>query len=218
MRTFAKVAVMALPVQLPSVLLDAVVSGARYGHEIAARSHVEEEGWDATTFGVNRYRLSWHWIGLYAGEVPGVDVTYPDQCLRVRWDRFELGFYNGGSGAGWDIRSFDFAATARRAEVGILNQSTLPGMELAPVDLQHLLVVYAGSPSNGCEAVYIGAPIADPRTGHTSWAWIEPLWRFDPNQPGVGQRDAGTYVGFRDMDVADVDVDLRDQSTSETGS
>lgn len=218
MRTTAKVAVMSLPVQLPDVLLEAVVKGARYGHDIAARSHVEEEGWDATTFGVNRYRLSWYWISTFTAEVPGVDVTYPDQCLRLRWDRFELGFYNGGSGADWDVRSFDFAATARRAEVGVLNQPTLPGMEPAPADLQHLLVVYAGSPSNGCEAVYVGAPIADPRTGHTSWAWIEPIWRFDPSQPGSGQRDTGAYAGFRDLDVPDLDVDLRSQSTSETGS
>lgn len=192
--------------------------GARYGHEIAARSHVEEEGWDATTFGVNRYRLSWHWIGTFAAEVPGVGVTYPDQCLRLRWDRFELGFYNGGSGAEWDVRTFDFAATARRAEVGILNQPSLPGMELAPADLQHLLVVYAGSPSNGCESVYIGAPIADPSTGPTSWAWIEPIWRFDPNQPGSGQRRAGAFAGFRDLDVPDLDVDLRDHSAAITGS
>lgn len=218
MRISAKVAVMALPVQLPPALLDAVVRGARYGHDIAARSHVEEEGWDATTFGVNRYRLSWRWIGTFAAEVPGVGVTYPDQCLRLRWDRFELGFYNGGSGADWDVRTFDFGATARRAEVGILNQPSFPGLELEPADLQHLLVVYAGSPSNGCEAVYIGAPIADPRTGHTSWAWIEPIWRFDPSQPGIGRRDTGTYASFRDLDVPDLDVNLRDHGASETGS
>lgn len=218
MRTFAKVTVMSLPVPLPPALLDAVVNGAPYGHDIAARSHVDEEGWDATTFGVNRYRLSWHWIGTFAAEVPEVDVTYPDQCLRLRWDRFELGFYNGGSGADWDVHSFDFAATARRAEVGILNQPTLPGMETAPADLQHLLTVYAGSPSVGCEAVYVGAPIADPRTGHTSWAWIEQIWRFDPNQPGIGQGHAGRFAGFRDLGVPDLDVDLRDHSASETGS
>lgn len=218
MRRFAKVAVMALPVQLPLALLDAVVRGARYGHEIAARSHVEEEGWDATTFGVNRYRLSWHWIGVYAAEVPGVDVTYPDQCLRLRWDRFELGFYNGGSGAEWDVRTFNFGATARRAEVGVLNQPSLPGMELQPADLQHMLVTYAASTSLGCEAVYLGAPITDPATGYTTWAWIEPIWQFDPSQPGIGQHDTGAYAGFRDLDVPDLDVDLRDESTSETGS
>ncbi len=218
MRILAKVSGMAIPVELPPALLDAVVRGARYGHEIAARSHVEEEGWDATTFGVNRYRLSWHWIANFAADVEGVEVTYPDQCLRLRWDRFELGFYNGGSGADWDVRSFDFAATARRAEVGILNQLSLPGMELAPADLQHLLVVYAGNPSQACEAVYIGAPIADPATGHTTWAWIEPIWRFDPNQPRTERPAVSSFADFRDLDVPDVEVDLRDDAASDTGS
>lgn len=208
---------MASPVQIPVAVLDAVVLGARYGHEIAARSHIEEEGWDATTFGVNRYRLSWHWIGTFAGAVQGVEVTYPDQCLRLRWDRFELGFYNGGSGADWDVHSFDFRATARRAEVGVLNQPSFPGMELAPADLQHLLVVYAGSPSHGCEAIYVGAPIADPVTGHTTWAWVEPIWRFDPNQPNAQSQPAGTFVDFRDLEVPEIEVDLRDD-TSETGT
>lgn len=209
---------MTLPVPLPPALLDAVVRGVLHGHEIAARSHLEEEGWDATTFGVNRYRLSWHWIGIYASEVPGVDVTYPDQCLRLRWDRFELGFYNGGSGLDWDVSGFDFSATARRAEIGILNQPSLPGLELAPADLQHLLVVYAGSPSQACEAVYLGAPITNPATGHTSWAWIERLWHFDPTQPGAGRHDADTFKDFRDLDVPDLDVSLRDDHASDTGS
>jgi hypothetical protein len=91
-------------------------------------------------------------------------------------------------------------------------------METAPADLQHLLAVYTGSPSVGCEAVYVGAPIADPRTGHTSWAWIEQIWRFDPNQPGIGQGHTRRFAGFRDLDVPDLDVDLRDHSASETGS
>ena len=218
MRTIAKVTAMTLPVQLPPALLDAVVRGARYGHDIAARAHIEEEGWDATTFGVNRYRLSWHWIGKFAAEVADVGVTYPDQCLRLRWDRFELGFYNGGSGADWDVHSFDFEATARRAEVGVLNQPSLPGLEPEPADLQHLLVVYAGNPSQACEAVYVGAPITDPRTGHTSWAWIEPIWQFDPSQPDTGRHRAGAFADFRDLDVPDLDVDLRDDVASDTGS
>jgi len=194
------------------------VRGARYGHDIAARSHVEEEGWDSTTFGVNRYRLSWHWIGTFAREVPGVAVTYPDQCLRLRWDRFELGFYNGGSGTEWNVHSFDFAATARRAEVGMLNQPDIFGGELTPAELQHLLVVYAGSPTNACDAIYIGAPITDPSTGHTSWAWIEPIWRFDPNQPGTGQKDGGTFADFRDLEAPQPDIGLRDNHESDTGS
>lgn len=218
MRSVAKVRFMVLPVQLPPVLLEAVVKGARYGHDIAARSHVEEEGWDTTTFGVNRYRLSWHWIGLFAADIPGVGVTYPDQCLRLRWDRFELGFYNGGSGVDWDIRAFDFAATARRAEVGVLNQPSLPGLEVAPADLQHLLVVYAGSPTNGCEAIYIGAPIADPSSRQTSWAWVEPIWRFDPDRPRVRQPDSDAFVGFRDLEVPEIEVGLREQSASAAAS
>lgn len=218
MRTGAKFFAMSLPVQIPAPLLDAIVRGAQRGHDIAARSHVEEEGWDATTFGVNRYRLSWHWIGTYAADVPGVDVTYPDQCLRLRWDRFELGFYNGGSGLDWDVNSFDFGATARRAEVGILNQPSFPGMEFVPADLQHLLVVCSGSPSQGCEAVYVGAPITDPATGHTSWAWIEPIWRFDPTRPGAERHDASRFADFRDLDVPDLDVGLRDDEASATGS
>lgn len=196
----------------------AVVHGARYGHDIAARAHIEEEGWDATTFGVNRYRLSWRWIDAYSRAVPGVQVTYPDQCLRVRWGGFELGFYNGRGGADRDVRSFDFAATARRAEVGRLNQPTLPGMEIVPAELQHLLVAYAGSPANGCEAIYVGAPIADPATKYTSWAWIEPIWQFDPTKPGTGRHDAGTFTDFRDLDIPDLEVDLRDDDASDTGS
>jgi hypothetical protein len=209
---------MALPVELPPPLLEAIVEGARYGHDIAARSHVEEEGWDATTFGVNRYRLSWHWIGVYAGGVPDVGVTYPDQCLRLRWDRFELGFYNGGSGPDWDIRAFDFAATARRAEVGVLNQPTLPGMEVVPADLQHLLIVYAGSPANGCEAVYLGAPITESSSGQTSWAWVEQVWRFDPDRPGVRQRDSDAFVGFRDLEAPEIKVGLREQRAAPAAS
>lgn len=218
MRTNAKVADMDLPVPLPPDLLDAIVHGARRGHEIAARSHLEEEGWDATTFGVNRYRLSWYWIGQYASELPGVDLTYPDQCLRLRWDRFELGFYNGGHGVGWDVSSFDFGATARRAEVGVLNQPSFAGMELVPADLQHLLVVYAASPLQACEAVYIGAPITHPATGHTSWAWIEQIWHFDPTQPGAGHHDGGAFDDFLDLDVPDLDISLRDDDESDTGS
>lgn len=115
------------------------------------------------------------------------------------------------------MHSFDFRATERRAEVGVLNQLSFSGMELAPADLQHLLVVYAGNPSHGCEAIYVGAPIADQVTSHTSWAWVEPIWQFDPNQTNAESHSAGTFVDFRDLEVPEIEVDLRDDA-SETGT
>ena len=212
LRSTAKVSDMVLPVILSESLLNAIVAGARRGHDIVARSHNEEEGFDASTFGFNRYRLSWFWIAEMLKDVPDAMITYPDQSMHVRWGRFDIGFYNGGSGADWDPAAFDFSATARRAQAGVLNQMSFPGMEPEPGELVQLLVTYSANPTNGCEAVHIGAPITDPTTGQTSWAWIEPIW-LHAGPPRPDRARTGTYEGFRDLEVADLDVDLRDVSS-----
>src|SRR3546814_13452099 len=103
---------------LPPEILEAIVRGARRGHEIAARAHLDEEGWDSTTFGTSRYRLTWHWIAQELEPIDGVQPIDPTSCLRARWADIEIGFYNGGIGAGWDPDTFAFDSTARRPGVG----------------------------------------------------------------------------------------------------
>ena len=200
---------MALPISLPSELVDAFVRGARRGHEIAARAHLEEEGWDSTTFGTNRYRLSWYWTAEFLDETDGVTVTDRSHCLRARWGHYEFAFYNGGIGADWDPRTFEFDATARRAEVGFANMSPLPGLAPNPVELQHLIVTYTGSPERGCLRVYVGAPITDPVSSSTSWAWIEEVWSAPSDGGPVTSTDESAWKSFRDLRADEPAVGLR---------
>ena len=210
-----------MPFEISRELIDAIVRGARRGHEIAARTHNEDELWDEMTLGVNRHRLSLNWIMHEASGLEGVAPSSAkggSKHLSYRGRRFS--FHNGGTHANWDPNTYDFDRGARGTMADSNGQqSMLAALAVEPSEsdldgVRELDVVMVGNAMAGCEIIYLGAPM-DSEVGRR-WGWITTLWAASggDGEGGLGHGEAddsggptgptGGYDGFRSMPEDDV--------------
>jgi hypothetical protein len=193
-----------LPIALRPGVVDAIVGGIRHAYETVANRHDPDDGFDGQTFGFSVYRVSWWHIERMLDQVPDVLYARPNHSLRIVADDYAIsGVYRGGDRLDYDVHSFDFeAGTLTRAQAPRNNALQVPlfksdddailAVESAEV-IHELTVVHCGNPEDGCNAVFLGAPIFDVETGESRWVWVRRVYQLDLGELG-GLDDGGRGV------------------------
>lgn len=208
-----------LPAPLQEVC-DLTVRRLRETYEFNARRHEPANGDDAVTFGISVYRNSWAVIERDVTELQGWSASRPEGSLVVAgWAR-RLHIYRFGDDERVDLERFrldEAGASATKKHIARTNahQLTLDlGPSVAPLrepsdGPSELVIVHAGNPTDGCCAVWIGAPIPTDEILSSPWMALEPLWVIDRCGSAASDQDRQNVVRHDEMAEPEVNVELR---------
>jgi hypothetical protein len=201
---------------------DVLIKSLERAYDVAAEAHGRDPGFDALTFGVMVWRLSWYHAeqGLAAA---GFTVDRPNNSLRAAVGTFDVHLYRAGDTAQHDIDTdFGFlSGTPTKEAISTNNARQLALFEgdpsLAPrVTCSQLVLAHTGNPSDGLCAAWLGAPLVNGDS--VQWAWVTEIFSnappeldfLPPPPPVPDDANRGQFVAFSDQPEPDLDIGRRD--------
>lgn len=200
------------------ILVDSLIKA----YDTAGEVHGRDAGFDALTFGVMVWRLSWY----HAEEslsAAGFRVDRPNNSLRVEVGPFSVHLYRAGDNANFDIENdFGFLiGTPTKTSIPTANSQqltlfNLEGNRIPPpgTHCTQLVVAHTGNPTEGLCAAWLGAPVL--MEDRAKWAWVTQIFTtappelaFLPPPPPMPQEEAG-FVSFQEQPEPVVDLRLEE--------